>query len=74
MMGNQEAVRRLEDEKREAENTLLNSATDMREFIRMRKELPKLVSRPDLPRELMTGADYCRSRELDRDVLGRRIK
>ena len=73
-MDEQEAGRRLEDEKREAENRILNSAVDMREFMRMRRELPKLVSRPDLPRDEMTAADYCRARKLDRDVFGRRIK
>jgi len=73
-MDDHEALRRLEDEKREAENRILNSATDMKEFISMRKALPKLVSRPDLPRDQMTAADYCRARRQDRDVLGRRIK
>ena len=57
-----------------AENILLNSAVDMREFIAMRKTLPERVGRPDLPRGEMTGADYIRARKLDRDVLGRRIK
>jgi hypothetical protein len=46
----------------------------MKEFNAMRKALPKLVSRPDLPRDQMTAADYCRARKLDRDVFGRRIK
>jgi hypothetical protein len=76
-MDDQEAVRRLEDEKREAENTLLNWAAetgDMRMFNYMRANIRKIVARPDLPRDLMTAADYCRARKLDRDVLGRRIK
>jgi hypothetical protein len=69
-----EQLRLLEQERREAENVLLNSATDQREFNAMRKALPKLVSRPDLPRDEMTGADYCRVRKRDRDAMGRRIK
>jgi hypothetical protein len=69
-----ENVRQLEEQRNTAENILLNSAVDMREFIAMRKTLPERVGRPDLPRGEMTGADYIRARKLDRDVLGRRIK
>jgi len=53
----QEALRKLEEQRHTAENILLNSATDMREFIAMRKTLPERVGRPDLPRDQMTGAD-----------------
>jgi hypothetical protein len=69
-----EQLRRLEEERREAENAWLNSATDQREFNYMRANIRKIVARPDLPRDEMTAADYCRARKQDRDVLGRRIK
>jgi hypothetical protein len=49
----QEALRLLEEQRSTAENILLNSAVDMREFIAMRKTLPKRVERPDLPRDQM---------------------
>ncbi len=49
-------LRLLEEERRQAENAWLNSATDIKEFIAMRKALPKLVGRPDLPRDQMTAA------------------
>jgi len=64
----------LADERRRKENLWLNSATSQREFNAMRAQIPKAVSRPDLPRDQMTAADYCRARKGDRDVLGRRIK
>jgi hypothetical protein len=74
LVDRQEALRLLEEQRSTAENILLNSAVDMREFIAMRKVLPERVGRPDLPRDEMTAADYCRVRKGDRDVLGRRIK
>ena len=72
-----EAYRQLEDEKTQSENAALDWATkngDMRLFNWCRANFRKLVSRPDLPRDQMTAADYCRARRQDRDVFGRRIK
>ena len=40
----------------------------------LRANIKKTVGRPDLRRDEMTAADYCRARKLDRDVMGRRIK
>jgi hypothetical protein len=69
-----EQLRLLEQERRELENAWLNSATDIREFISMRKAFPKLPTRSDLPRDQMTAADYCRVRKHDTDPQGGRIK
>lgn len=66
-------TRLLEEERRQLENAWLNSATDMLEFIAMRKALPKLPTRLDLPGDQMTAADYCRVRRHDTDPLGRPI-
>jgi hypothetical protein len=76
-MNDQEKYRRLEEEKKEAENTLLDYAAkngDTRMFNWLRANIKKTVGRPDLRRDEMTAADYCRVRKGDRDVLGRRIK
>jgi hypothetical protein len=76
-MDDQKACHQLEEEKREAENTLLDWAAkngDTRMFNWFRANIEKIVARPDLARDKMTGADYCRARRLDRDFLGRRIK
>jgi hypothetical protein len=73
-MDRQEFTRLLEEERRQLENAWLNSATDLREFISMRKTFPKLPTTLDLPRDQMTGADYCRIRRHDTDPLGRPIK
>jgi hypothetical protein len=73
----QEKYHRLEQEKREAENTLLDYAAkngDTRMFNWYRANIKKIVGRPDLPRDEMTAADCCRARKLDRDIMGRRIK
>lgn len=73
-MDRQDLVKLQEDARREVENTVLNTATDMRDFISKRAEMRKLVLHPDLPRDEMTAADYCRVRKNDRDPLGRKIR
>jgi hypothetical protein len=73
-MDNEDLLRLQEQERSEVEGILLDSAVDMREFIAIRKGFRKVALHPDLPRDHMTAADYCRVRRGDRDVLGRRIK
>ena len=65
-----------ERERCDMENRIYNSAVDMKEFIAMRREIPKRPtwSESDVPRDKMKPADYCRVKRNDRDVLGRRIK
>ena len=73
-MSNQDFLWLQEEERNETEKILLDSAADMREFIAIRQGFRKLALHPDLPRDQMTPADYCRIRKGDRDPMGRRIK
>lgn len=72
----EENQRLLREARRELENKIYNSATDMREFLAMCREIPKRLtfSEAELPRDQMTAADYVRACSDDRDVMGRRIK
>jgi hypothetical protein len=72
-----EAYRRIEQEKQEAQNAMLQYAAengDMRLWCWCRRNFDKIVAKSNMPREKMTHGDYIRARRLDRDVLGRRIK
>jgi len=67
----------LERQTTDAQNTVYDRVAktcDQRAWNWARRNFPKLVSRPDLPRDCMTGADYIKARALDRDPMGRRIK
>lgn len=67
-------LRLLEQERREAENRALDSATDMRGFVKMRQGLRNLVLHPDLPLEQQTAADYVRIKNQEIDPWTKRRK
>lgn len=46
-----------------AEVSLLDAATDMREYNRRRDAMPYLLAEPDLPLDEMTQSDYNKSRD-----------
>jgi hypothetical protein len=55
-----------EQQRRAAENELLDSATNMREFIERREAIPHLVLQPELPADEMSMGDYLKLRDPQR--------